>query len=98
MEKVKHGVIGLGFFGEKHAEAINDIANFELYAVCTRTESRLDEIAKRLEVPHAYTDYNEMLVDPELESLSVVAARGVDVAVETRSAPPIGAGATGFFH
>ncbi len=43
----------------------------ELYAVCTRTESRLAEVAERFGVQHAYTDYNEMLADPELESVSI---------------------------
>lgn len=72
MERVKHGVIGLGWFGEKHCEAIASIPNMELYAVCTRTESRLEEIARRFGVEHAYTDYNEMLANPELESVSIV--------------------------
>ena len=71
MDKVKHGVIGLGFFGEKHAEAVADIANVELYALCTRTESRLEELAEKFGVEHAYTDYNEMLANPELESVSI---------------------------
>ena len=38
----------------------------ELYAVCTRTESRLAEVAERFGVEHAFTDYNEMLANPEL--------------------------------
>lgn len=72
MERVKHGIIGLGWFGEKHCEAIAAIPNMELFAVCTRTPSRLEEVQKRFGVPHAYTDYNEMLANPELESVSVV--------------------------
>jgi CheY-like chemotaxis protein len=39
-----------------------------------------------------------MLVDAELESLSVVAARGTDVAVETMSPRKIGEGASGFCY
>ncbi len=71
MERVRHGVIGLGWFGEKHCEAVDAIPNVELYAVCTRTESRLEEVAERFGVQHAYTDYNEMLADPELQSVSI---------------------------
>jgi len=72
MDKVKHGVIGLGWFGEKHCEALSAVSEVELYAVCTRTKSRLDEVQARFSVPKAFTDYNEMLADPELDAVSVV--------------------------
>jgi UDP-N-acetylglucosamine 3-dehydrogenase len=72
MKKVKHGVIGLGWFGEKHCEVISGIPNVELYALCTRTESRLEELAKRFGATRTFSDYREMLEDPELESVSVV--------------------------
>jgi len=72
VSKVKHGIIGLGWFGEKHCEAIESIPNAELYALCTRTKSRLEEVGKRFGVTKRFTDYNEMLADPELESVSIV--------------------------
>ena len=50
MERVKHGVIGIGWFGEKHCEAIDSIPNMEIHALCTRTESRLEEVAERFNV------------------------------------------------
>ncbi len=72
MERVKYGVIGLGWFGEKHCEALAGIPNCELYALCTRTESRLVEVAERFGVAKTYTDYHAMLADPELQAVSVV--------------------------
>jgi len=72
MQKVKYGVIGLGWFGEKHCEALADLPQVELYALCTRTESRLAELAARFGVARTFTDYQEMLADPELEAVSVV--------------------------
>jgi len=71
MDKVKYGVIGLGWFGGKHAEVLSQIPNIELYALCTRTESRLEELAKEFGVKKTFTDYNEMLADPELEAVSI---------------------------
>lgn len=71
MRTIKHGVLGLGWFGEKHCEAIQSIPTAELYAVCTRTPTRLAEIAKKCGVEKAYTDYQAMLADPELESVSI---------------------------
>ncbi len=72
MANVKWGVLGLGFFGEKHCEALSGIPNVELYALCTRTESRLADLAARFGVEHIYTNYNDMLGDPNLEVVSVV--------------------------
>jgi len=70
--KVRYGVIGLGWFGEKHCEALAGIPNVELYALCTRTEQRLKALGKQFGVERLYTDYHAMLADPGLEAVSVV--------------------------
>jgi len=72
MEKVKIGVIGLGWFGQKHCEVLSGIPQVELYALCTRTESRLKELAERFDVKHTYTDYNDLLANPDVEAVSIV--------------------------
>ena len=41
MDRLRIGVIGLGWFGEIHAETIAGVANLELTALCTRTPDRL---------------------------------------------------------
>lgn len=71
MSKVKYAVIGLGWFGEKHCEALAGLPNVELFALCTRTESRLKEVADRFGVEHVYTDYNELLANPEIDAVSI---------------------------
>jgi len=71
MKKVKHGVLGLGWFGEKHCEALAAIPNVELYAVCTRNAERLEEVAKKFGAKKTFTDYHAMLADSELESVSI---------------------------
>ena len=71
MTKVKWGILGLGWFGEWHAAALAGLANVELHAFCTRTESRLKDLGGKYDVKHLYTDYNEMLADPELEAVSI---------------------------
>lgn len=72
MNKTKFGVIGLGWFGEKHCEALTELPGVELYALCTRNETRLKEVAARFGVARMFTDYREMLRDPELEAVSIV--------------------------
>lgn len=72
MKKIKHGIIGLGWFGEKHAEALSGLPNVELHSFCTRNAERLAEVGKTFGVTRLHTDYHQMLADPELESVSVV--------------------------
>jgi len=64
-------VIGLGWFGEYHAEALAGLSNVEVHALCTRTEARLKELGKKFGVKHLYTDYRQMLADPQLEAVSI---------------------------
>jgi UDP-N-acetylglucosamine 3-dehydrogenase len=72
MRTVGYGVIGLGFFGEKHAEVAACLPNVSLRAVCTRREQRRKEIQRRLGVPKEYADYHDLLADPEIGAVSVV--------------------------
>ena len=69
---VKFAVIGLGWFGEKHCEAIQAIPGAELYALCTRNSQRLEELGARFEVRQRFTDYRQLLADPKLDAVSIV--------------------------
>jgi len=71
MKRIKHGVIGLGWFGEKHCEALAAIPQAELHALCTRNAERRAEVAAKFGVARTFADYREMLADPELESVSI---------------------------
>jgi UDP-N-acetylglucosamine 3-dehydrogenase len=68
---VRFAVIGLGWFGEKHCEALSGLPNVELAALCTRRESRLKEVAKTFGVDRTYTDYKKLLADPDIDAVSI---------------------------
>jgi UDP-N-acetylglucosamine 3-dehydrogenase len=72
MRTIGYGVIGLGFFGEKHLQVATSLPNIEVLAVCTRRDQRRKELRKRFEVPRDYRDYNDLLADPAIEAVSVV--------------------------
>ena len=72
MNTIKYGVIGLGWFGQKHCKALAAIPGVELHALCTRTELRLAELADTFPVKETFTDYHEMLADPQLDTVSIV--------------------------
>ncbi len=71
MNKIGYGIIGLGFFGEKHAEVLSKMPNVKLLGVCRRSVKSLKEIAARYKVPHTYTDYNQLLANKEIEAVSI---------------------------
>ena len=72
MDRVRIAVIGLGWFGEIHCDAITAIPTFELAALCTRTQSRLEELGRKYSVSSLYTDYNELLQNPDIDAVSIV--------------------------
>jgi UDP-N-acetylglucosamine 3-dehydrogenase len=72
MKRIKYGVIGLGWFGEKHCEALAAIPNVEIHSLCTRNPERLGEVAGKFGAKKTFTDYHAMLADPELEAVSIV--------------------------
>jgi predicted dehydrogenase len=68
--KVKVAVVGLGFGAEfipiyqRHPDA-------ELYAICQRSEDKLQEIGDQFGVKRRYTHYEELLRDRELDAVHI---------------------------
>lgn len=72
MDRLRIGVIGLGWFGEIHCDAILGVANLELAALCTRTPERLNSLSDKFGVSKTYRDYRELLDDPSIDAVSIV--------------------------
>ena len=72
MESVRIGVIGLGWFGEVHCDAIQATPGLELAALCTRTESRLKDLGRKYGVGVLETDYRALLGRSDLDAVSIV--------------------------
>ena len=72
VNRLRIGVIGLGWFGEIHCETIVGIPNLELAALCTRTPDRLAQQAAKFGVKKTYLDYRNLLADPEIDAVSIV--------------------------
>lgn len=68
---IRWGLIGLGWFGEVHAEALSDMPGIELAALCTRRPQRLAEVADRFHVAKRYTNYHDLLADPEIDVVGI---------------------------
>ncbi len=72
MDRIRCGVIGLGWFGEHHVDALQQLPLADVAAVCTRREHRLKEIAEKYNVPKSYTNYRDLLADGEIDMVTVV--------------------------
>ena len=72
MKQIRCGVIGLGWFGEHHVDALQQLPLVDVQAVCTRTETRLKEVKDKYRVPKAYTDYRALLADKDIDMVTIV--------------------------
>jgi len=67
MAKLKAGIIGTGFVGEAHVEALRRLHNIEVKAVAASSLESSKKAAEKLGVPNYYADYQEMLAEEELD-------------------------------
>ena len=70
MDKVRVAVVGLGFGGE-FVPIYKAWDKTECIAVCRRDEKKLNEFADQFDIPKRYTDYMEMLKDPEIDAVHI---------------------------
>ncbi len=66
--KVRIGLIGTGFIGNIHAEAMNKNQMTELAAVCEEVDKKRGAaFAKHHKIPKVYNDFEKMIKDPALD-------------------------------
>src|SRR5690606_5230015 len=69
--QIKVAVIGLGSISEFHLESYKEHDNAIIYAVCDKNEQRAQETAAKYNVAKIYTDYEDLLNDPEIDAVSI---------------------------
>ena len=67
MRKVKTALIGAGFVGPHHIEAVRRLGFVDVVAVAGSSKESSEAKAARLNIPKAYGSYLELLADPEIE-------------------------------
>jgi myo-inositol 2-dehydrogenase/D-chiro-inositol 1-dehydrogenase len=72
MKRLRVGAIGVGRLGFQHAENVAyRIPNAELVAVCDINEEHAKNVAKQLGAADYYSDYKEMLKNPEIDAVLI---------------------------
>lgn len=68
--KVRVAIVGLGF-GAEFIPIYQAHPNAEMYAICRRDKAELDRAAKQFSIPTAYTSYDELLKDPNVDAVHI---------------------------
>src|ERR1700744_3555300 len=68
--KIRVAIVGLGF-GAEFIPIYQAHPNAEMYAICRRDRAGLDRAARQFSVPVAYTDYDELLKDPNVDAVHI---------------------------
>ncbi|MFC0262182.1 Gfo/Idh/MocA family protein [Fontibacter flavus] len=69
-KKIKSAIVGTGFIGPAHLEALRRIPNIEVVALCEVNIELAREKAELLGIPHAYT-FEDMLQNPEIDVVHI---------------------------
>src|SRR3954471_3428739 len=68
--KVRVAIVGLGF-GAEFIPIYQNHPDAEMYAICRRNRKELDEVGDKFKVAKRYTDYNELLKDPNVDAVHI---------------------------
>ncbi|MBR5508258.1 MAG: Gfo/Idh/MocA family oxidoreductase [Clostridia bacterium] len=69
MKKIKVGIIGMGYIGESHIEAVRRIGSCELYAVADTNAELARKKAEYYGIERCYSSVEELLADPEIDAV-----------------------------
>jgi predicted dehydrogenase len=70
-EKLRVGIIGLGWGLSVHLPALRSIPEFEVVALCSRTREKVEEAALENNIPCIYTDFQEMIEAKDIDIISI---------------------------
>lgn len=69
---VRFGIIGLGNWGQLHLHYLGGLPSVEVRWVCDLDGALAESTAQRIGVPHWTTEWEELMVDSELDAVCVV--------------------------
>ncbi|MBU1304540.1 MAG: Gfo/Idh/MocA family oxidoreductase, partial [Alphaproteobacteria bacterium] len=70
MEKVRVGLIGLGF-GAEFIPIYQAHRQAEVVAICQRSQTKLDDIGDRFGIAARYTNFHDVLADPNVDLVHI---------------------------
>jgi predicted dehydrogenase len=71
MRKVRAGLIGAGFVGPLHVEAVRRLGYVDVKGIAASSRESAEEKAGRLNIERAYSSYEELMADPAIEVVHI---------------------------
>lgn len=71
MTRLRTAIVGTGFMGRVHLEAVLRLGSVDVRAVCGRREETAAALARAFGVAGISTDYRSLLEDPDLDAVHV---------------------------
>ncbi len=71
MRKIKTAVIGAGFMGKVHTEAIRRLGNVEVAGVAAISREEAESFGKAMGIERTTDNYMDLISDPEIEAVHV---------------------------
>lgn len=71
MRRVKTAVIGAGFMGKVHSEAIRRLGHVDLVAVAAASDAEASQFGRAIGVERTTGRYEEIIADPEIDAVHV---------------------------
>jgi predicted dehydrogenase len=75
------GLVGTGFVGPHHVDAVRRLGCVDVVALASSSDSRAEEAARRLGVPKGYGDYRALLDDPDVHVVHVATPNHLHFAI-----------------
>jgi predicted dehydrogenase len=69
-KKIRIAIVGLGF-GAEFIPIYQRHPRAEMYAICQRNRDKLDQIGDAFKIAKRYTDYRELLKDPNVDAVHI---------------------------
>jgi predicted dehydrogenase len=69
-KKINVAIVGLGF-GAEFIPIYQKHPNANMYAICQRTQSKLDEVGDAYGIQKRYTSFEDLLEDPEVDAVHI---------------------------
>ncbi|MEY3898243.1 MAG: hypothetical protein RLZZ214_3764 [Verrucomicrobiota bacterium] len=70
MSQVNIAIVGLGF-GAEFIPIYQHHPDANMYAICQRTQAKLDEIGDKYGIAKRYTSYDDLLADPDVHAVHI---------------------------
>ena len=71
MKPIRYGIVGVGFVGPHHVEAVRRLGFVEIVAVADATLEIARRKADQLRVPRAYGSYEQLVADPDIDVVDI---------------------------